>query len=184
MLRPMTRAVLLCSLLFVAGCGESHGDDAGPSVDSGAGADAGTDAGSDAGSDSDAGSGTDAGSGSDAGSGLDAGVGSDAGTCSIIGDHQTDFTGTPVFLRFLADGSWSLAPVRADLGTAMIGGTYMLAGSALTIVDTRGTSCPATVVGMYTLMWSPTCSMFSLTLVSDPCTDRGTALGGSTLTRL
>ncbi len=108
---------------------------------------------------------------------------SDAAVCSIVGTYRLTFMGMTVYFRFNADGTWDAAMTFTGLSMPLASGRYTLSGSRLTFMDTTMTGCAVGDVGMYTLAWSPGCDSFQLTLISDGCTSRGTALSSSPFVR-
>lgn len=114
---------------------------------------------------------------------VDAPVDADLSACAIDGVYQTTIGG-PAFFRFDADThAWGIAPTEADLGNPFIFGTYTFAGTTFTIVESPDSECPVDQVGTYSVAFAGACD-FTLTLVSEPCTQRGDALHGAVFTFL
>ncbi len=101
--------------------------------------------------------------------------------CTIAGIYQTQILGTPFFFLFDATGQWFAALNRMDLlNNPTAGGTYTYANGQFTINDTGMTGCQPAQTGVYSVAFTAGCANFTLTLVMDPCTGRGTALNGAT----
>ncbi|MGE0787204.1 MAG: hypothetical protein AB7S26_16150 [Sandaracinaceae bacterium] len=102
--------------------------------------------------------------------------------CALAGDYEVTVSGGMYYFRFRSDGTFVIAGLPADLATSTMGGTYTYVGTTMTINEDFG--CMITDTGTYTVMWDATCDVFTLALVSDPCTIRTMTLTMSTATRL
>jgi hypothetical protein len=107
-----------------------------------------------------------------------------AGGCDLVGTWMVPGGGTATY-AVKSDGTTQLS-----LGTqGTVTGTWSLSGSRLSLTDTAATGigagqkCDAGVVGQYDLAFATSCNAVTMTLVSDACSMRATAVNGATMTR-
>jgi hypothetical protein len=106
-------------------------------------------------------------------------IDADPSACTIDGVYTGAILATPFFFRFTpSTGAWMAAMTEAGLATPLLEGTFTFAAPTLSVIDN---ACPATATGQYTVAFAGPCN-FTLTLVTDPCTDRGAALNGAMFT--
>ncbi|MEI8258264.1 MAG: hypothetical protein WCJ30_21515 [Deltaproteobacteria bacterium] len=88
------------------------------------------------------------------------------------------------YFRFSADGLWSGGATATGFDVpGAPGGTWSVAGTRFTIRDNGTTAgCPATQAGVYDMAFAPGCGTVTLTLVSDDCAQRSSALSGMVFT--
>ena len=112
----------------------------------------------------------------------------DAATmCPVVGTYVfRSPIGTTMYLRMRADGMWAYATGAAALDRSTLSGTYTASGDQVSIRET-GTSlegCTSSQSGVYRMTFTPSCTIGTLSLVSDACRLRGLLLGGRMFTRL
>jgi hypothetical protein len=107
-----------------------------------------------------------------------------AAGCDLVGTWTVPGGGTATY-AVKSDGTTLLT-----LGTqGTVTGTWSLSGSRLSLTDTAATGigagqkCGAGVVGQYDLAFAASCNSVTMTLVSDACTMRASAVNGATMTR-
>jgi hypothetical protein len=115
--------------------------------------------------------------------GGDGGTPGDGGSmCTIDGIYAVMFLGMTVYFQFDAmSGTWRAAMTRAELATPLLSGVFTFANGTFTIQEGPNSDCDPSDVGSFTLTFQMDCT-FTLTLIGDPCTDRGDTLDGAVFT--
>lgn len=126
----------------------------------------------------------------DAGVATDSGSSVDGGSCRMVGDWTGSFSmpmGVMVYFRF-APTTWQAALSLADFMAGRfvdIGNANESSTSIVLTNDASGSSgCAPSDRGEYSIVYGSGCATARWTLISDTCAARGTALNGSTFTRM
>ncbi|GAC1539254.1 MAG: hypothetical protein NVS3B10_03980 [Polyangiales bacterium] len=189
-----TFLTLLAGGAAVAGCNESSSGASG-ATDAGLTADAAADGGGPDSSAREADANGEPADGATADAKLDATADADAASQTTIGScvfapntYTTNLGGSPATMTLKVDGTLSASFAG---GLATVTSDWTLTTTTLTLNDTGGNAaCPNAQTGIYTIAFTSDCAKFTMTAVSDPCTNGGSGaphrkelLDGSTWTK-
>lgn len=106
----------------------------------------------------------------------------DAPTACLVTDtYSASIIGMPLFFDFdRATGTWGAGKTAAGAMTnPLVTGTFSEVGGVFSITDASSPACE--MFGRYAIAFGATCA-FTLTVTTDPCTERRDALDGTTFT--
>lgn len=112
----------------------------------------------------------------------DAHTGTPTTDCDLVGTWSGPIPAGPYAGR---TNDWTVnrnGTTHSELGTAILDGTWALAGTALTVTDTSSipafVACDPGVEGTYEVAFADACTTVSLAVTDDPCAGRRLALDG------